>query len=122
MSGKKILIVDDEPELAEIVTDQVDLMGHQTSTFTDSLEAQNYLKDNPVDLIISDIRMPNLAGNELYEWAKVNLDKVPKIIFISGFSEYDKEDMLTLGAVDLIAKPFSFAVLEQSVQQALDLE
>ncbi|MAF91372.1 MAG: response regulator [Bdellovibrionota bacterium] len=120
MNGIKILIVDDEPELAEIVADQVDMMGYETSTFTDSVQAQEFLKSNLVDLIISDIRMPNLAGNELYKWAKENLNQVPKIIFISGFSEYDKEDMLAMGAVDLIAKPFTFAVLENTIQLALD--
>ena len=59
MNGIKILIVDDEPELAEIVADQIDMMGYETSTFTDSVQAQEFLKSNLVDLIISDIRMPN---------------------------------------------------------------
>lgn len=117
--AKKVLVIDDEASLAEIVNDQVEILGYESRFFTSSLAAQNYLRENPVDLVVTDIRMPELTGEKLFEWIQKELKPAPKVIFITGYAEMDQPRAIHLGAVDLLNKPFKLKELEKLIFQAI---
>ena len=63
----KILIVDDELEYQKVVSLILEDSGYQTATCSNGEEALSYLKNNTVDLVITDLRMPVMSGHELIE-------------------------------------------------------
>lgn len=87
----------------------------------DGQQALNYLQNNPVDLIISDIEMPQLDGLSLAENA-LKLNSSIKIILISAFDKFEyAKQAIRLGAFDYIEKPLDYAYLEEIIRNALDM-
>ena len=101
----KCLIVDDEPPAIKIIEtylenmDQLQLVG----SCSNALDAMQWLKHNPVDLLFLDIHMPRLLGTEFIR----TLRHPPKVIFTSAHKDYALESY-DLDAVDYLLKPFSF--------------
>ena len=87
----------------------------------DGQQALDYLQNNPVDLIISDIEMPQLDGLSLAENA-LKLNSSIKIILISAFDKFEyAKQAIRLGAFDYIEKPLDYAYLEKIIRNALDM-
>ena len=87
----------------------------------DGQQALHYLQNNPVDLIISDIEMPQLDGLSLAENA-LKLNSSIKIILISAFDKFEyAKQAIRLGAFDYIEKPLDYAYLEKIIRNALDM-
>lgn len=118
MAGiKKILIVDDEAEIRELLKIYLNNHGYQTFEASNGLEALLML-NNDVDLILVDIMMPQLDGVEFVK--RVRKDSSIPIIFISAKSEdMDKIFGLQIGADDYIAKPFNPLEVVSRVQALL---
>ena len=100
----KILIVDDEPMLTELLADYLDSVGYLTYTAANSLQALEKLKADP-DLILLDINMPGMDGLEL---CKTIRDEVtcPILFLTARDAEQDKINGLLIGGDDYITKPF----------------
>ena len=101
----KILIVDDEPMLTELLSDYLGDMGYLPFMATDSVQAMEKLKKSP-DLILLDINMPGMNGLEL---CKTIRDEVtcPILFLTARDAEQDKINGLLIGGDDYITKPFS---------------
>jgi DNA-binding response OmpR family regulator len=101
----KILIVDDEVEIAELISDVLTDEGFTTKVITDSTKVIDHLSSNNYDLIILDIMMPYVSGKEIC--IKIR-DKVScPIIFVTAKTQtHDKVDSFNIGADDYITKPF----------------
>ena len=101
----KILIVDDEPMLTELLADYLGDMGYLPFMATDSVQAMEKLKESP-DLILLDINMPGMDGLEL---CKTIRDEVacPILFLTARDAEQDKINGLLIGGDDYITKPFS---------------
>lgn len=98
-------IIDDEPlagHLIESFVKRIDFIENFT-TFTDSVAAIAWIKDNPVDFVFLDIQMPDMDG---MEFARLLPDSV-KIIFTTAFKEYALESY-EVEAVDFLLKPIRF--------------
>ena len=81
--------------------------GYHTDVFADGEAAERHLKQNGADLVVSDVRMPNLGGLEL-------LKRFPNIpfIMISGFATVPEAvEAMKIGAYDFVVKPFSYREL-----------
>jgi DNA-binding NtrC family response regulator len=119
MSKKKILIVDDEPDLRELFADV--LNAYDTVQAKDGLEGYTKAKELNPDLILSDIKMPGLSGLEMV--ARLRKDEIfSAVIFISGFGDTAKQDEAAkLGAFDFLDKPVSSQKLLSTVKNALML-
>ena len=107
-SGHSILIIDDEPDLCELIEFQLQKEGFRTSTLSDPLEAIGHARDFDPDLIILDIMMPELDGLRLCSMLKVDsqLKKVP-ILFLTARSDADERVKgFERGADDYLTKPF----------------
>ena len=96
---KKILLIDDEPDLTYTVKNVLEDNGFEVDTFNDPILALNYYKANLYDLIILDIKMPRMDGFELYIKLREKDPKI-KICFltvIATFNEEFRKTRLALG-------------------------
>ncbi len=113
----KILIVDDEEAIANLIRMNLVKAGYQCEVASDGEEAANAIEDRPYDLILLDIMLPKLNGYEVLEYAK-SMD-IP-VIFLTAMGEtQQKVKGLKLGAEDYIAKPFEIAELLARVETVL---
>lgn len=119
-SEHKILIVDDEKDLVEIIRDDLEFEGFQCESAFSGSEAFEIVKnDDAIDLVLSDIRMPKGDGIELLERIKTrDLDK-PEVVLITGFSEIPLEKAYDLGAIAVFEKPVNFEALLGVVRESL---
>ena len=105
---KKILLVDDEPDIVEFLKYNLEQNGYNVIVGHDGLQALKKLSENP-DLIILDIMMPHLNGYEVYKKIRENKNfkDVPIIFLTAKSGETDEIKGLELGASDFIQKPIS---------------
>lgn len=105
LKDASILIVDDEPALLEIFKAWFDREGCRTFVAENGAAALALIKTNRFDMVLSDIRMPVMDGIELARNAKDIGSYLPKIIFLSGFSELDVREAYDLGMEAKLTKP-----------------
>lgn len=105
-----ILIVEDEKNMQEIITEYIQRGGHTCFTADDGVDALMVLKNNPVDLIILDIMMPHLDGFSVCKIAR-EMSNMPIIMLTAKSGEDDKLKGYEFGADDYMTKPFSPRVL-----------
>ena len=105
-----ILIVEDEKNMQEIIAEYMRRGGHVCYTADDGVDALMVLKNNPMDLMILDIMMPNLDGFSVCKMAR-EMSNLPIIMLTAKSGEDDKLKGYDLGADDYMTKPFSPKVL-----------
>lgn len=113
----RTVIIDDEPIALEKLRKYVEKIPflELSGTYQSGTEAITHLLSNQVDLIITDIRMPDLSGIELIN----SLPSPPMIIFTTAYSEYAVESY-RFSAVDYLLKPYSFADFQRAVGKAVE--
>jgi excisionase family DNA binding protein len=125
-SGKrKILLVDDEPDIVQIINGALDEDGRfEVRIAANGFDAGMMVKEYRPDLIILDVMLPDINGKEVCHRVRAdpNLEEV-RIICISGMVEEDKIQELKLaGADDFLHKPFDVEVLIERMCMHLDME
>ena len=106
---KKILILDDKETIAKVLSIYLQ-SEFQCTWLPDGLQGVKWLQDgNTPDLIITDIRMPGMRGDEFLEWIKQNelFKHIPVIMLSSEDSTSERIKLLEVGAADYIVKPFN---------------
>ena len=101
----KILIVEDEKNMQEIIAEYLRRGGHTCFTADDGMDALLVLKSNPMDLLILDIMMPHLDGFSVCKIAR-ETSSLPIIMLTAKGSEEDKLKGYDLGADDYLVKTF----------------
>ncbi|NDJ52296.1 MAG: hybrid sensor histidine kinase/response regulator [Chloroflexi bacterium] len=123
MTKQHILLVEDDIPLLKGVHDLLDMAGYRVSTATDGMDGLSFLKESPSrpDLIISDIRMPNMDGYEFLEEVRKNHAwlEIPFIFMTAKGEKRDIRDGKLRGVDDYVTKPFDFQDLLISVQATL---
>lgn len=119
-SKPRILIVDDEPSMREMLRIVLRRDGYEVVVAENGMSALDILRREPVDLLLSDIRMPDLNGVEVLRAAKeMNRDIVA--FMMTAFASTDTAvEAMRLGAVDYFTKPFSMDELRLKIRQHLD--
>src|SRR5690554_5703689 len=121
----KILVADDEKYLREKVSSNVDWAQHNCEIIQakDGHEALAILKDEDIDILVTDIRMPGMTGIELIRKAKEQKPQL-RVIVISEYADFEyARESLRLGVEDYVLKPFRTQRLLEMVQQLrADLE
>jgi DNA-binding response OmpR family regulator len=103
---KKILLVDDEPEILEICRDYLKASGYEVVTARDGVQGLSSVRREKPDLIVLDLMMPEMDGLDLCRAIRRE-SNVPIIMLTARVEETDKLIGLELGADDYITKPFS---------------
>ena len=115
-----ILVVDDEPDICELIKDILNDEGYQATSAANGAEARAAFSAQKRDLILLDIWMPDIDGISLLKEFK-QLDASTTIIMMSGHGTIETAIEATrLGAADFIEKPVSIAKLLRSIESALD--
>ena len=102
----KILVVDDEPKIREVIREYAEFSGYEVVEAEDGMSAIGLCKLNDYDLIIMDVMMPKLDGFSACKEIK-KIKDVPVIMLSARGEEYDKLFGFELGVNDYIVKPFS---------------
>jgi len=117
---KRILVVDDEPALVELVKDTLTNHGYQIFTAYDAEQALDILKQEHIDLLITDVIMPNIDGYELARRVQ-NLYPHIKIQIVTGFTDDINVDEINQSLhLNRLEKPYSSATLLIKIQALLD--
>lgn len=119
MSGSRILIVDDEASLRDMLAFFFHKRGFEVLTASNFTEGQAAALRSPPDVILCDIRMPDGNGLDLLRRVKTESPKTPVIMITAHTSTKDAIEAMKAGAVDYIAKPFDVEELGLIVDRAL---
>lgn len=119
----RILIIDDEAMIRDLLVKILEREGYETVTASGGKDGIKIHRENPADLIITDLIMPEKAGIETIMELRRDFQDV-KIIAMSGGGKIDSETYLqiakTMGAIETIAKPFDLRELLKTVQELLE--
>lgn len=119
LEKENILIVDDDMDIVELIQRHLHSMGYYTFRAVSVKEAVAILRDTDVDLLITDLKMPEVDGFELIQFASEHYPNMPKLV-VTGFpSVQDALSAIKSGAVDYLVKPFTKQELKNAVQKSL---
>ncbi|MFW5930554.1 MAG: response regulator, partial [Desulfosalsimonas sp.] len=113
-----VLVVDDEAPITEMIHQALSKAGYKCYTAQNGEQAMEIIESTPIDVVITDIRMPGMSGVDLLEKVKTGYDS--DVMVMTGFTEnYNYESIVTAGASDFIQKPISFRELMIRLQRVL---
>jgi two-component system response regulator ChvI len=118
MAAPTIAVVDDDPDILDLVRTMLETEGHQVTTFDSAQAALEALRAKSASLVILDIKMPEMDGIELLRQLRLK-SRVPVIFLTGKLDEVDELIALKLGADDFIRKPFSQRVLAERIRTVL---
>ncbi len=113
-----ITLVDDDENILTSVSMALESEGHTVDQFQEGASALEHIKASPPDLIISDIKMPNMDGMELLRRVRQE-SELPLIFLTSKDEEIDEVLGFSMGADDYVKKPFSQRLLLERVKSVL---
>jgi len=115
-----ILIIDDEQVIRAGLKRVLEAEGYTTETFSSGYAAMDRLQNRPVDLIITDLKMPGMSGIDVLKSIRILQPDIP-VVMITGYSTVDTAvEAMKHGAADYITKPFTPEDIARVVKQALE--
>ncbi len=121
-----VLVVDDSPTVVKFVSLSLKKIGLNVVTACDGMDAIEKISTSQedVDLVITDLNMPNLDGYSLIDTLRKNVEhrSTPIIILTSEEADEDRERGLQVGANSYLVKPFNSEVLAEEVSKYLTLQ
>jgi DNA-binding NtrC family response regulator len=118
-AGPIILIVDDDPSILEVLDARLTASNFTVLRARDAATAIQILEAQPIDLLVSDVKMPQKSGIELFTQIQKKLPDLP-VIFLTAYGTIpDAVDAIRQGAVDYISKPFDGRMLIQKINDTL---
>ncbi|MFY9585008.1 MAG: HD domain-containing phosphohydrolase [Candidatus Acidiferrales bacterium] len=120
MAGERILVVDDEEAIREVVATLLEAQGYHCSAVGNGRAALEYVEKNSLDLVLSDMVMPEMDGLKLLEWLRAHDQDIPVIMVTAMHDLSTALEAIRRGAYDYILKPFEKDQLFLSVRRALE--
>jgi DNA-binding NtrC family response regulator len=115
----RILVVDDEDTLRTVLSQELNGEGYEVDTAADGQIAIDTLKNKQFELILLDIKMPNVNGFEVLKYIKQNHPKL-KVIMLTGFADLKNAiESKKLGAEDFVSKPYDLVDLITTIERVL---
>jgi CheY-like chemotaxis protein len=114
-----VLVVDDDDTLRRAILWDLKRKGYQTFEAENGEIAYQVVEQQPIDLVLTDIRMPVCDGIQLLDRLKKKNTPPPVVMFLSGFSDLTPEQACDLGAEAVLSKPFQRKILFQSIEDAI---
>jgi two-component system OmpR family response regulator len=119
MKKARILVVDDESGVRELVGDVLELEGYEVTVAIDGLDALSQMRKQKFDLYVLDINMPKIDGLVLLEKVRTSGDLTPALLLTARREKDDIHQGFRLGADDYVTKPFSIEELALRVSAIL---
>jgi CheY-like chemotaxis protein len=118
----RILVADDEEALRTVLSSELEGEGYQVKDAADGQEAIKLLQKQEFDLILLDIKMPNVDGFEVLKFVKENHPRT-KVVMLTGFADLKNAiESKKLGAEDFVSKPYDLVDLLTTVERVLTTE
>ena len=117
--SQTILVVDDEPQACEIITDALTSQGHRVDTASDGIEAVERLQVSSYSIVVTDMDMPRMDGMALIEYIVQNHADMDIIAITGHIMKYTYTEVVEAGASDFITKPFSLNELEAKLNRLI---
>ena len=119
--AKKILIMDDDPTIADLLTEALADEGYETYMTTQSLRFFDAVREHQPDLILLDLMMPYLDGKDELKLMSMGIDHRIPVIVVTAFLGADKEEpeFREAGVVHIVYKPFDLDKLVGLVQSTI---
>lgn len=120
MDDRKVLIVDDDLTILDVLARRVASLGFKVGLAPDGLAAVARLQEETFHLVLTDIRMPKMDGVKLLRHIKKQYPHI-NVIVMTGFQEeYSMQEVIEAGAIDYIEKPFPKAKLQEKLLGIFD--
>ena len=120
MKGRQILVVDDEPKMRRVLEIMLQKMGHRVLCAGNGREALALFREQSVDLVITDLRMPEMDGIELLAALRAQASDVPVMVITAHGTIETAVAAMKHGASDYILRPFDIDVVELAVERVLN--
>lgn len=120
LKKENILIVDDDINIRELLQRHLQSWNYHTYKAVSVKEAVQILRDTKIDLLITDLRMPEIDGSELIKFVSEHYPKLPKLVVTGYPSVQDSLSAIKSGVVDYLTKPFTKAELEQAINKSVE--
>ena len=118
--GLKICVVDDEEIIRITLSDELKDSGHEVFDFNNPLEALDFIKQNEIQVLLTDIKMPQMDGLELLQKVQ-EIDKHCMVIFLTGYPSLDSAiSAMRSGAYDYLVKPVNLEELKLRIERGLE--
>ncbi len=114
-----VLIVDDEPDILELMEEEFKYCGYKTLTAICGNDAIKVLEGQKVDIVVSDFKMPNGNGMAVLTHV-VKMKDRPTFFFVSGQADVSMEDAINAGAKKFFSKPFDLDELIKDIEVQLE--
>ena len=116
-AGIKILLVDDDPSILEILSDLMAIFGYEYDTAQNGHEAIEKLKKGFFHIVLTDMKMPGMDGMELLRYINSSYPNI-KVMVLTGYDRtFSYTDVVKAGASDFISKPFNTDELEAKINR-----
>lgn len=122
MTKRRVLAVDDEAKMQRVLEIMLQRMGHEVFLAADGQAALDIARTTPIDLVITDLRMPGMDGVELLTALRAHGIEAPVIIMTAYGTVESAVDAMKKGAYDYILRPFDVETVELIIARALTLE
>ncbi len=120
---EKILIVDDDINLCTLLSEELKEVGYETNFLTGGENVSEYIKTNPADLVLLDLKMPGKDGFQVLREIENGKNSNPKVIVLTAYADVKSAiDAAKLGATDFISKPYDLDELLITIRKVLQRE
>ena len=117
---ESILIIDDDINLCSILAEELAEVGYETNFLTGGENVSDYIKTNPVDLILLDLKMSGKDGFQVLHEIDYDRGSGPNVIVLTAYADVKSAiDAAKLGATDFISKPYDFDELLIAIRKVL---
>ena len=115
-----VLIIDDEPDILELLQEEFEYVGYKTLTAACGNDAIDILGKQHVDIVLSDYKMPNGNGMAVLEAVqRMAANERPAFFFVSGEADVSVEEAISAGARKFFSKPFDLDELIKQIEETL---
>ncbi|MGO9371757.1 MAG: ATP-binding protein [Syntrophobacteraceae bacterium] len=118
-SSYRLLLVEDEPEILNLLRDMLRLKGHRVVAMSDGEKALELIDSSHFDLVLTDLGMPVVSGWEVAKRAKAKNPKTPVVMITGWGAQYEDIDLASRGVDLMLAKPLSWDKLLSSIEKLL---
>jgi len=115
----RVLVVDDDPEVASMLRDLVETFGYRAATAGNAAQALRAVREFLPHVVLLDIRMPGIGGDTVLVRLRTSTPSLPVIMVTGNRDEDEAKRVLAAGAWDYVSKPVDSAYLEHAIAAAV---